>query len=162
VTGTRSALLAIGLGTALAAGCSSAPTCGPTSATVLEVVDGDTVVLDSGQRVRYILVDTPEITQGHDDCYGAEARDYNKSLVLDQKVDLTYDQVCTDRYGRLLAYLSVQGHDVNALMVERGFGCVLHIPPDGDGRLSEFQALQSQAKADGRGLWGSCTTGACF
>jgi micrococcal nuclease len=147
---------------ALLSGCPSGSSCGPSSATVTEVVDGDTVVLEGGQRVRYILVDTPEITLGHNDCYGAEARDYNKSLVLDQKVDLTYDQQCTDRYGRLLAYVSVQGHDVNALLVERGFGCVLYIPPDGDGRVDEFRALQSQAKTDGRGLWGSCTTGACF
>src|SRR5690242_6898196 len=65
--------------------------CGPTSAVVDHVIDGDTVVLDSGERIRYLLVDTPEITNGHNDCYGAEARDYNNMLVTGQSVTLEYD-----------------------------------------------------------------------
>ncbi len=152
----------------LLADCANDPTppptsnCGPASAKVIEVVDGDTIVLEGGQKVRYILVDTPEITKGKNDCYGQEAATFNKSLVFDQQVDLAYDVQCQDMYGRLLAYVSVQGREVNSLLVERGYGCVLHISPDGDARVGEFNALQTQAKADAVGLWGACTTGKCF
>ncbi len=138
-----------------AAGCTSEPTskCGPVEGTVSSVVDGDTVVLASGEKIRYLMVNTTEITSGKNECWGHEAAEYNASLVLDQKVTLTYDQECTDRYGRLLAYISVGGREVNTLLVERGYACVMHIAPNGDARLKEFEDLQSKAKAEKRGVW---------
>jgi micrococcal nuclease len=57
----------------------------------------------------------------------------------------------------LLAYVSVNGDDVNHLMVERGYACVLYIPPDGMSRYDEFKTLQADAKANSRGVWGACT-----
>ena len=50
--------------------------CGPSSATVEQVIDGDTIMLSSGEKVRYLLVDAPEITNGHNDCYGQDAYQY--------------------------------------------------------------------------------------
>jgi len=135
--------------------------CGPSSGAVQEVVDGDTIVLDSGDRIRYLLVDTPEITNGHDDCYGQEAWTYNQALVAGQTVTLVYDVECRDRFERLLAYVSVNGREVNALLVERGFACVLYIPPDGADRRGEFELLEAAAKAEGRGLWGACDPVTC-
>ena len=66
-----------------------------------------------------------------------------------------------DRYGRTLAYVTVDGQEVNTLMLERGFACLLHIPPDGDDRLAEFKAIEATAKADLRGLWGTCNPIPC-
>jgi micrococcal nuclease len=128
---------------------------------VVEVVDGDTVHLASGEKIRYLMVDTPEITKGKNDCYGQEAADFNRQMVLDQKVTLTYDKECTDKYGRLLAYVSFNGREVNSLLVERGYGCVLQIPPNGEDRADEFKALQSEAKAAGKGVWGNCDPVTC-
>src|SRR5262249_55558865 len=91
--------------------------CGPSTAVVDHVVDGDTVVLDSGDRIRYILVDTPEITNGKNDCYGAEARDYNSMLVTGRTVTLEYDAECRDTYGRLLAYVTVGETEVNRTLL---------------------------------------------
>lgn len=135
--------------------------CGPTSAVVDHVVDGDTIVLDSGERVRYILVDTPEHTNGDNDCYGAEARDYNNMLVTGRAITLVYDEECRDYYGRLLAYVSVDDLEVNRTLLEDGYACVLHISPNGDDRVLEYQALEDMAKAEGRGMWGACGTVAC-
>ncbi|MFY0583516.1 thermonuclease family protein [Cystobacter fuscus] len=125
------------------------------------MVDGDTVVLQSGERVRYLLVDTPESTGGKRDCFGAESRDFNRSLVEGRVVRLTYGEACTDRYGRLLAYVSVDGREVNSLLAQEGYACVLYVPPAGGSRRSEFQALESAARRARRGMWGQCAQVAC-
>jgi micrococcal nuclease len=135
--------------------------CGPTLAVVDHVIDGDTIVLDDGQRIRYLLVDTPESTNGENDCFGVEARDYNHTLVTGRTITMAYDEVCQDRYGRLLAYVSVDDVEVNRTLLENGFACILHIPPNGNDRVAEYQALEDMAKADDVGMWNACGTVAC-
>ena len=78
-------------GTDMTAGDTEAPPsrCGPASAVVVEVIDGDTVVLDTGEKIRYLMVDTPEITNGKSECFGPEARTFNQEYVLGQDVELT-------------------------------------------------------------------------
>ncbi|MDX2088554.1 MAG: thermonuclease family protein [Kofleriaceae bacterium] len=145
------------LGLALLAACGE-PTspCGPTSAVVARVVDGDTIDLESGERIRYLMVNTPETTGGKNECYGANAVQFNKDLVEGKAIELEYDEKCTDRFDRTLAYVRVNGQEVNTLMLERGYACLLHIPPNGDDRADEFEALEDAAKAAKRGLWGTC------
>jgi micrococcal nuclease len=130
--------------------------CGPSSGVVTRIVDGDTVELATGEIVRYLMIDTPETTGGNDDCFGQNAKDFNTDLVLDEEVTLEYDVECEDNFGRLLAYVFVGDTEVNPLMVERGYACVLHIPPNGDDRAGEFAVLEAEAMADAVGLWGSC------
>lgn len=141
--------------------CDTGGECGPASATVVAVIDGDTIDLDSGERVRYLNVDTPEITNGKNDCYGAEAKQFNEDLVLGKQVTLRYDAECSDRFGRLLAYVRVQDREVNTLMVERGYACVLVIPPNGTDRADEFDFIEDQARAEERGMWGACEVVTC-
>jgi len=136
-------------------GCGGDPACGPEHAVVAHAIDGDTVELSSGEKIRYILADAPESTS-HVECFGPEAAAFNRALVEGRQVELRYDRRCADRYGRLLAYLVVDGHEVNRLLVERGYACTLHIPPDGDDRAEEFRALEAEARKAARGLWGSC------
>lgn len=130
--------------------------CGPSSAVVMRVIDGDTVELDDGDKVRYLLINAPETTNGHDDCFGSNATQFNSDLVLGKEVALAYDSECRDIYGRLLAYVTVDGADVNALEVQRGYACVLYIPPDGKDRHAEFEQYETDAKAAGRGMWSAC------
>lgn len=134
--------------------------CGPTEGEVAEVTDGDTITLASGEKVRYLMVDTPEISGGAE-CYGAQARDFNRSLVEGRRVQLRYDVECEDRFGRLLAYVTVDGRSVNELLVERGYACVLHIPPNGNDVVGDYEALEDAARSAGRGLWGFCSTTPC-
>jgi micrococcal nuclease len=138
------------------AGCQDDPACGPRATTVERVIDGDTIVVTGGQKIRYLLVNAPETTNGHDDCYGANAAQFNSDLVLGKPVELEHDVACQDAFGRTLAYVTVDGQDVNRLLVERGYACVLHIPPDGDARAEKFKALESAARTARRGLWGAC------
>jgi micrococcal nuclease len=148
--------LAIVVATAAACGGSKSSDCGPSEGVVMRVIDGDTVVLESGVKIRYLMMNAPETTNGHNDCYGSNATTFNSDLVLNKTVQLAYDVQCEDMFGRTLAYISVDGMEVNSLMVERGFACVLHIPPNGNDRADEFNALQAAAKAANRGLWGAC------
>lgn len=157
---SSSIVVAVALSTACAVSDDDSR-CGPSSEVVRTVIDGDTVVLENGERVRYLLVNTPEITQGKNECYGRQASDFNHALVQGERVDLTYDQECRDRYGRLLAYVSVSGREVDSLLVERGYGCVMHIPPNGNDRVAELKALQAEAKAQRRGIWGACSPVPC-
>ena len=142
-------------------GAAEGSSCGPTRAVVERVIDGDTVELEDGTRVRYLMIDTPESTNGKDDCFGAEATDLNRMLVEGKEVTLRYDVECTDRFYRLLAYIEVSGREINSLMVERGAACVLHIPPNGEDRADEFAALEAQARASMVGVWGACEDVTC-
>lgn len=135
--------------------------CGPSRAEVAKVIDGDTILLTTGEKVRYLMIDTPEITNGKHDCYGQDARDYNASLVLGQEIELTYDVECKDVYGRLLAYVEAPDGEVNTLLVERGYACVLYLPPNGEERADEFMNLELEARQSGEGLWGACQDITC-
>ena len=149
---------AIALALVLATGCGGSETseCGPTTGVVARIIDGDTIELASGERIRYLMVNTPETTGGKNECYGENAVRFNTDLVLGKTVDIAYDAVCTDMFDRTLAYVSVAGQEVNRLLVERGFACVLHIPPNGDDRADEFDDLEAAARQQDRGLWGAC------
>lgn len=133
-------------------GCATEPN---NTALVARAIDGDTVELDTGERVRYLMVDTPESTTELE-CYGENAKTFNRDLVEGKLVSLRYDVEREDRFGRTLAYVTVDGDEVNTLIVERGFGCVLYIEPNGTDRLDEFQELEQAAREANRGLWGAC------
>jgi micrococcal nuclease len=135
----------------LVSGCAAADT-----AVVDRVIDGDTIVTTTGEKIRSLLVDAHEITNGHADCYGANAAQLDSDLVLGKTIELTYDVTRTDAYGRTLAYVTVDDLDINALLVERGAACVLFIPPDGADRRAAYEARQADAKFHRRGIWGAC------
>jgi micrococcal nuclease len=150
----RSLLGLAALACATAAGCGGSP-CGATEAVVGRVLDGDTVELENGVKIRYLLVNTPEVSGGGE-CYGSNATQFNTDLVLGKRIELFYDVECTDRFNRTLAYVKVGNIDVNAELIRRGYGCVLHIPPNGTDRVEEMRAHQTEAKDANRGLWGAC------
>ena len=131
-------------------------------ALVVRVVDGDTIdVLIGGEqlRLRYIGIDTPETVDPRrpTGCFGKEASARNRELVEGKTVELEKDVSETDRYGRLLRYVWLEGGMVNARLVEEGYATAATFPPDV--RYAErFAALQAQARDQGRGLWGACVT----
>jgi len=68
---------------------------------VTRVLDGDTIVIETGEKVRYQGIDSPEQNQR----WGEEAKKFNEGLVLEKKVRIEFDRVKLDKYGRLLAYV---------------------------------------------------------
>jgi micrococcal nuclease len=137
---------------------------GPTSTTarVLRVVDGDTILVAVGsrqERVRYIGVDTPETVKPHTpvQCFGKRASAANHRLVDGREVRLVADAEARDRYGRLLAYVYRvdDGLLVNEALVRGGYATTLAIAPNV--RFADrFAALARQARDAGRGLWSAC------
>jgi micrococcal nuclease len=134
--------------------------CGPSEGVVAQVVDGDTIDLESGERVRYLMIDTPESTS-EIECWGPEAKQANADLVEGQTVSLAYDVECEDDYGRLLAYVSRGETVINEVMVERGHACVLHIPPNGDALVETYESLAYSAEMLDKGLWAACDPNPC-
>lgn len=116
---------------------------------VLRVIDGDTVALKGGQRVRYIGIDTPE--KGRP--YYLEAKKENEKLVLGKKVRLEFDVEKQDKYGRTLAYVYVGDVFINAELVKNGYAMVYTCPPNVK-YAKTFLALQREARKAERGLWG--------
>lgn len=130
------------------------------SAEVVRVVDGDTIEVDLDGRVedvRYIGIDTPESVKPGTpvECFGEEASDANRELVEGERVALVFDRELRDRYGRLLAYVYVDGTLVNAELVRDGFARTLEIPPNTT-EAEALSRLERRAAVAGRGLWGSC------
>ena len=72
-------------------------------------MDGDTIIIEEGQKVCYIGIDTPESVHPSKpvECFGKEASNKNKELVEGKRVRLETDVSDTDRYGRLLRYVWV-------------------------------------------------------
>lgn len=129
--------------------------------TVQRVVDGDTIVLTGGERVRLIGLDTPETKAPNQPvgCFGEEASRFTASVLPPgTPVRLVGDVEQRDRYGRLLAYLyrRADGLFVNAELLRRGFGQVLTIPPN-VAHTDEFVAIARQAREGSQGLWAACT-----
>lgn len=115
------------------------------------VVDGDTIVLDNGDHVRYLGIDTPE--EG-EPLYWAAKR-LNRTLVWRKVVYLEIGEECRDGYGRLLAYVWVKRNDdwvlVNEEILRRGLAKLLVIWPDHyHERLVKALTL---AQVEKRGLW---------
>jgi micrococcal nuclease len=130
----------------------------PKEARVRAVFDGDTILLDTGEKVRYLGIDAPELS--HDDvagdCYGREALEANRKWVLHKQVKLGYDRETRDVYGRLLAYVYLpDGTCVNAELLRFGYAYVYR-SAEGFERFNDFLSLQRQALKLRTGMWGMC------
>lgn len=123
----------------------------PTESTVVSVYDGDTFTLETGDKVRVSGVNTPELRPLEP--FGIEARDATKAFVLEKTVELVYGDVKRDSYGRLLAYVRVDGMPLEEMLVAEGLGHVFLIPPVGAANVERLLALQEEAKANHRGIW---------
>ena len=126
---------------------------------VKRVIDGDTILLANGERVRYIGIDTPETKHPYKavESFGKEAYTYNKKLVEKKRVRLEFDVEKRDIYKRLLAYVYVDNIFVYAKLVEVGFAHVSTFPPNVL-HQALFLKLQREARKEGRGLWGERPT----
>ncbi|MBI2172776.1 MAG: thermonuclease family protein [Candidatus Aenigmarchaeota archaeon] len=116
---------------------------------VTRVVDGDTVVLESGESVRLLGIDTPERGQ---ECY-KEATERLKELILKKDVDVERDIEDKDRYKRSLRYIFLNGTFVNELLVREGYAYLYFIEPNSRYNDALKEAAQA-AKAGKTGcLW---------
>lgn len=126
-------------------------------AVVKKVIDGDTIELADGRKVRYIGIDTPELAHfGNElDCYAQEAFHRNQELVAGKTVFLEKDVSDVDRYGRLLRYVWVDDLLINQQLVSEGYALARSYPPD----ISKQELLataEQNARENQLGLWAKC------
>ena len=126
---------------------------------VKRAVDGDTIVLDGGERVRLIGVDIPETKHPTKPVqyFGKEALAFTKRMVEGKWVRLEFDQANAhlgykDRYKRTLAYVFLEdGTLLNAEIIRQGYGhAYTHFP---FARMEEFRQYEREAREAERGLW---------
>ena len=122
---------------------------------VARIIDGDTIVISTGQHVRYIGIDTPEMTPAPEP-FAKAATEANRQLVEGKAVRLEKDVSETDRYGRLLRYVWVDGTMVNQELVRRGLAQAKAYPPDTRYQLL-LEATEAEARLAGRGIWAATT-----
>ncbi len=155
----RTAVLAAAL--LLSVPAPAAPQCPPdridAQARVKHVLDGDTIELDDGRRLRLIGLNTPEI--GHDGApsepFAIEARDHLQRLLAGHgnRIALRYDRERTDNYQRTLAHLFLaDGTSITAELLEQGLGAVLVVPPN-VWNAPCYQQAERRAQARQQGIW---------
>jgi micrococcal nuclease len=115
---------------------------------VVRVIDGDTIIIDGGDHVRYIGIDSPET----DEFYYAQASQLNADLVAGKRVRLESDVTDKDKYGRLLRYVYVGDIFVNAEMVKQGCAWSIAYPPDVKYQVY-LEAMEKEARELKRGFW---------
>lgn len=140
-----------------------------TEATVIEVVDGDTLDIDlDGDEfiVRLIGIDTPETVAPNEPvgCFGPEASERTKAMFpVDRTIWLEQDVSETDRFGRLLGHVWITADDerggaaflASEVLVREGYAQVGTFPPDVK-YVERFEAAQDAAVATNAGLWAAC------
>lgn len=124
---------------------------------IQHVVDGDTLVLTDGRKLRMIGIDTPEIGRGgfNDEPYARPAQRALQALVQSpgSVVGLSYDRERSDHYGRTLGHLFLaNGDNVTAALLAEGLGPQLVIPPNHD-YLGCYLAAEREAFRNRRGIW---------
>ncbi|MBU1178492.1 thermonuclease family protein [Patescibacteria group bacterium] len=128
----------------------------PEIKTVVKVVDGDTIILDNGETVRYIGIDTPEVSVPVTDleCYGPEATIRNEELVAGREVKMIRDIKNRDKYGRLLRYVYLTSDDtfINLELVKDGYARSLAVYPNVS-YTKEIKSATEAAQRDKKGLW---------
>ncbi len=125
---------------------------------VTRVVDGDTIIVANNnrtERVRLIGVNTPETVHPTKDTepFGQEAGNFTKSRLAGKEVILEFDVQLRDKYGRLLAYVWLDGEMFNETLVREGYAQVATYPPNVK-YAGLFLAAQEEARENNRGLWG--------
>jgi len=136
---------------------------------VTRVIDGDTLKLENGERVRLIGIDTPEMHDsdklyrdskkaGQDiqtiKALGRRAYNFTRNLVEGRRVRLEFDLERKDRYDRLLAYVYLKdnGTFVNAEIIKQGYASLMTFPPNVK-YVDLFLKLYQEAREQKRGLW---------
>jgi micrococcal nuclease len=122
---------------------------------VKHVIDGDTVILQNGEKVRLIGINTPEMKRGssREEPLALAAKLALQSIVMGEKITVRVGIDARDRYGRLLAYLTREDDvDVQEAMLRRGYAQVIAVPPNVE-RITRYLEVERVAKSERLGIW---------
>ncbi|MBT3985700.1 thermonuclease [archaeon] len=112
---------------------------------VTNVIDGDTLDIETGDRIRLSGINTPET----DECYYSEAKEALSDLVLGKEVYLERDVDNRGKYGRLLRYIHLDGNMINAYLVQEGYAKVY----DKYNATTKYYLDLKELENKDKGLW---------
>lgn len=118
------------------------------NATVFRVIDGDTIEISGGDRVRLLGIDAPE----RDDPRSGQAARRLRELLASGSVIL---ETCETRdiYGRILATVRVERINVNRILLSEGLALPMLIPPCGRSVAGEVLAAAAIGALSGKGIY---------
>jgi micrococcal nuclease len=129
-------------------------------AVVYEVIDGDTIKVEFSigeiETVRLLLVDTPETVKPNtpEQPFGKEASEFMKhTLIKDTVIELERGKKDRDKYGRLLAYVWLDGKNINEELLRKGLARVAYVYEPNTKYLDDFKKAEKQAKQQKIGIW---------
>jgi endonuclease YncB( thermonuclease family) len=134
----------------------TAPTTTEAVLLVSRVIDGDTIDLDSGDRIRLVQIDAPE-RKG--ECYGKKAGAVLRQLLpVGTEVRIVRDRKLDniDRYGRLLRYVFKAKKNINLVLVQKGAASVWYFHADKGRYAAKLAAAATKARDQRKGAWGAC------
>ena len=119
------------------------------AAKVTRVIDGDTFEIETGEKVRLIGINAPEIS----DIFGVESKEYLMQLIEGKDVDLQDDNLSnkTDRYNRLLKYVILNGEDINNKLIINGYAFA-YLKYNFE-KSELYKESQISASKNGTGMW---------
>jgi micrococcal nuclease len=125
--------------------------CFGTATKVTRIIDGDTFETETGEKVRLIGINAPEIS----DIYGQEAKQHLLDLIDGKTIDLQPDNISKDRdrYSRLLRYVILDGIDINMRMISDGFAFA-YLKYQFE-KSNDYKEAQITANRNNKGMWGS-------
>ena len=123
---------------------------------ISRVIDGDTVELSDKRKIRYIGINSPEMTdtRAKVKCLAQKAKEADQKLVEGKEVEIEKDVSETDKYGRLLRYVWLDGKMINEELIESGWAETDTYPPDVKYQ-DTFINGEKEAKLNKLGIWGN-------
>ncbi|WP_338448474.1 thermonuclease family protein [Niallia oryzisoli] len=127
---------------------------------VLFISDGDTLTINlNGKKetIRLLLVDSPESVHPEKQVqpYGKGSYFFVRSLApIGKEIQVELDVCERDKYGRLLAYVYVDGIMLNELLLEKGLARVAYVFPPNTRYVERFRKIERKAQERGVGIWG--------
>jgi micrococcal nuclease len=120
---------------------------------VKRVVDGDTLLLANGARVRLLGIDAPELHGDAPQPLAREATDFVRGWIGNRQVHLRFDRERVDRYGRFLAYVSIDDRLLNEALLRAGLARARTRFNYSERSKRIFRQAERDAQQAGRGIW---------
>jgi len=121
---------------------------------VSRVIDGDTLELAGGQKVRLKGINTPENSEWLD----VEATRFVKGMVENKSVEI--ESHGFDKYGRMLAYIFIDRKNLNSEILEKGFGTLYYY--EKDLHYDELKQAEEFARLNRLGIWKKSSNSECL
>ena len=121
------------------------------SFSIKKIFDGDSLLMNTGEQLRYLGINAPE----YNEAFGQEAKAENIKILGEAK-SLEFQRCLfeeKDKYERILAFVFADGVDVQELLVKKGLAFPAAIPPCGTLSIYRYEAAAAAARKQKLGIW---------